>query len=101
MIPEEIQEFDKNKSWELGQRIQKERLKKEISAADLAEYMGIRANQLSRIENGRANCTLPQLFVLSQILECSADYLLTGKKTSSKYTPEQERCIDALVNSFA
>lgn len=46
MIPGEIQEFDKNKSWELGQRIQKERLKKEISAADLAEYMGIRANQL-------------------------------------------------------
>lgn len=96
----DVEEFDENKKVQLGQRIQKERLKKKISAADLAEYMGIGTNQLSRIENGKANCTVPQLFVISQILECSVDYLMTGKKTSLKYTPEQEQCIAALVASF-
>lgn len=96
----DVEEFDENKKLQLGQRIQEERLKKEISAADLAEYMGIGTNQLSRIENGKANCTVPQLFVISQILECSVDYLVTGKDNYSKYTPEQERCIAALVASF-
>lgn len=99
----EIREFDKDVQFEIGQRIQEARISKNMAAADLAEYMGIQRNQLSRIENGRANCTLPQLFVLAQVLECSIDFILFGKKAESEgsYTDAQNAAIANLLAAFS
>ena len=57
----EIREYDKNVQFEIGQRIQKMRIKEGLKSIDLATELGITKNQMSRIENGRANCTVPQL----------------------------------------
>jgi transcriptional regulator with XRE-family HTH domain len=100
MIPATIQEYDSNIQWQIGQRIQEKRIEKELAGADVAEYMNIRANQLSRIENGRANCTMPQMFILAQLLDCSVDYLMFGKKPESPYTGEQQDAIKNMLAAF-
>lgn len=97
---EEIREFDKNVQWEIGQRIQEARLAKGIAGVEVAAYLGIGKNQMSRIETGRANCTIPQLYVLTQLLDCSVEYIFFGKQQSSLYSKEQELCIEALITCF-
>ena len=79
----EIREYDKNVQLEIGQRIQEMRLDKNMKSIELATELGIQ-DQMSRIENGRANCTISQLFILLQILGGSADYILFGKNMSVK-----------------
>ena len=54
---------------------------------------------MSRIENGRANCTVPQLYVISQILGCSVDYLLFGKQYLT-ISQEQADSIKVLIETF-
>ena len=97
---EEIREFDINVQWEIGQRIQEARIAKGIAGVEVAAFLGIGKNQMSRIETGRANCTIPQLYVFAQILDCSVEYILFGKQNLSSYSSEQELCIEALVASF-
>lgn len=72
----DFKEYSSDVQLQIGQRIQKLRIDKKIAAVDLAAVLDIQSNQMSRIENGRANCTVPQLYVISQILGCSVDYLL-------------------------
>lgn len=98
----EIREYDKNVQFEIGQRIQEMRLDKNMKSIELATELGITRNQMSRIENGRANCTISQLFILLQILGCSADYILFGKKYEHeiKITKEQKEVLINLINAF-
>ena len=69
----DFNEYNSDVQFQIGQRIQKLRIDKKIAAVDLAAVLDIHSNQMSRIENGRANCTVPQLYVISQILGCSVD----------------------------
>lgn len=82
----EIREYDKDVQFEIGQRIQKMRLKNNMKSIELAVELGITKNQMSRIENGRANCTIPQLFIMLQIFDCSSDYLMFGRKDKQENT---------------
>ena len=74
--------------------------KQGTSLEKVAAYLGIGKNQMSRIETGRANCTIPQLYVLTQLLDCSVEYIFFGKQQSSLYSKEQELCIEALITCF-
>ena len=98
----EIREYDKNVQLEIGQRIQEIRLDKNMKSIELATELGITRNQMSRIENGRANCTISQLFILLQILGGSADYILFGKKYEReiKITKEQKEVLINLINAL-
>ncbi|MDE6640254.1 MAG: helix-turn-helix domain-containing protein [Acetatifactor sp.] len=100
MIPIEFQEYDNDIKFQLGQRIQKKRLERKLSAVDVAEYLNIQANQISRIENGKANCTIPQMYVLAQLLDCSVDYLLFGKQLQSALNEEQKAAINSMLLAF-
>ena len=73
MTRTDFNEYNSDVQFQIGQRIQKLRIDKKIAAVDLAAVLDIQSNQMSRIENGRANCTVPQLYVISQILGCSVD----------------------------
>lgn len=92
-------EYNDEVKFSIGQRIQEMRMKKGMDSVVVADYIGVGRNQLSRIENGRANCTVPQLFVLAQMLDCSVDYLMFGKK-EVHLSKEQEQLVLALVKSF-
>lgn len=100
MISTDIQEYCDDIQFKIGQRIQERRLEKKLAAADVAAYLNIKSNQLSRIENGRANCTVPQLFVLAQVLECSVDYLLFGKSQQAGLNQEQQAAINSMLLAF-
>lgn len=94
----EIREYDKNVQFEIGQRIQKMRIKEGLKSIDLATELGITKNQMSRIENGRANCTITQLYIIAQILNCSVDYLFF--QIDTQYSVEQINAINELIKVF-
>lgn len=50
---------------------------------------------MSRIESGKANCTIPQLYCIAQILDCSADFLLFGEEHMN-YSPEMVELVNNL-----
>ena len=95
----DFNEYNSDVQFQIGQRIQKLRIDKKIAAVDLAVVLDIHSNQMSRIENGRANCTVPQLYVISQILGCSVDYLLFGKQRLT-ISQEQADSIKGLIETF-
>lgn len=100
MFPIEIREYDQSIRFQIGQRIQRKRLEKKFTAVDVAEYLNIQSNQLSRIENGRANCTIEQMYILAQLLECSVDYLMFGKEVKPPYNDEQIAAINYMLSAF-
>lgn len=97
----EIKKIDTDIQMQIGQRIQKLRMERALSGADVGAYLDISANQVSRIETGKAKCSLEHIFILSQLLDCSADFLLFGKKDTQRFSQEQVACIWALVKSFS
>lgn len=99
MVDTDVQEYSDDIRFQIGQRIQEMRLEKCIPGIEVAAILNIGKNQLSRIETGRANCTVPQLFVLAQMLDCSVDYLMFGKK-EVHLSKEQEQLVLELVKSF-
>ena len=50
---------------------------------------------MSRIESGKANCTIAQLYCIAQILDCSADFLLFGEERMN-YSPEMVELVNDL-----
>jgi transcriptional regulator with XRE-family HTH domain len=98
---DKIKEYDADVQFEIGQRIQALRMSKGIAAVELASFLNIGRNQMSRIENGRANCTLQQMFLLAQILECSVDYLMFGKKEKQQFSSKQMEAVQNMIKAFA
>ncbi len=84
---QEIKEYDSDTCLEIGIRIQDIRESRHMKAIELASYLGIGKNQMSRIESGKANCTVPQLYCIAQLLNCSVDFLLFGEEHVN-YSPE-------------
>lgn len=102
MIAEnDVMILDENQRMNIGMRIQEQRIKSGMSGAMLGAYLGINSNQVSRIETGKARCSLEHLFVIAQVLNCSADYLLFGKKQMPVLTQIQVDLIEKLHQSIA
>lgn len=74
---------EKNKMSILGSRIMQRRKQLNIKQSELAERMGISDNQVSNIENGKSFPKLNNFMILCDILECNADYLLSGMLKTS------------------
>jgi transcriptional regulator with XRE-family HTH domain len=49
-----------------------------LKAVYVADKIGLSANMLSMIENGRCNITVAQLIALSKFYSVTTDYLLFG-----------------------
>lgn len=95
---QEIKEYDADTCLDIGIRIQNAREARKIKAIELASYLNIGKNQMSRIESGKANCTIPQLYRIAQILDCSADFLLFGKEKMN-CSPEMVELINELISN--
>ena len=74
----EIRLFTDEVMRDMGKRIQIARKKKGYKAIDFADIIGIGKDQLSRIENGKVPCKTEYLFVISQVLGLSVDYIMYG-----------------------
>ena len=64
-----------------------------MKAIELASYLGIGKNQMSRIESGKANCTIPQLYCIAQIWIALVDFLLFGEEHMN-YLPEMVELVN-------
>jgi len=73
---------------EIGNRIREIREEKLLSRESLAANSGISAKFLYEIETGKKGLSSDTLLCLSHALECSCDYILTGKETSFEKIPE-------------
>ncbi|MCR5837203.1 MAG: helix-turn-helix domain-containing protein [Lachnospiraceae bacterium] len=73
----EVVEYD---SVAAGNNIYYFRTQKGITREKLAEAIGIRTQQLGRIERGEAALTVVKLFKLSQILETDPNHILSYPK---------------------
>lgn len=67
----------------IGQRIKERRKTIGLTGSQIKELTGISTGNLSEIENGKILPSSIALINLSNVLECSVDYILFGE--SSKY----------------
>lgn len=62
----------------LGSRIMQRRKQLCIKQSELAEKIGVSNNQISNIENGKSFPKLGNFIFICNILNCNADYFLSG-----------------------
>ena len=68
----------------LGHRIQLMRCQKGFSQTELACKIHVSASTIGMYEQGRREPSLEKIVLLAQVLEVTADYLLTGRSVSSQ-----------------
>ena len=71
---------------ELGKRIKNRRLELNLTQSDIKQKTGISTGNLSDIERGRSAPSASALCELSDVLECSVDYILFGKSRNTDKT---------------
>lgn len=92
---------------ELGKRIKNRRLELNLTQSDIKQKTGISTGNLSDIERGRSVPSASALCELSDVLECSVDYILFGKSWNTdksklldireQLTPVQELVLSSLL----
>ena len=70
---------------EMGKRIQHLRKHHGYTQEHLAEMMGVSIQMISNLERGIKAIRIDNLIHLSQILEVSTDYILTGKENRQDF----------------
>ena len=68
----------------IGIRIKERRKAMKLTGAQIKEKTGISTGNLSDIENGRSLPSAAAVIRLSQILDCSTDYILLGETRNSE-----------------
>ena len=64
---------------EIGERIQTRRNQLNMTQEQVCKHLDIYQTYYSRIENGKVGVSIEMLLKLCEILDVSADYVLTGK----------------------
>ena len=59
----------------MGERIKISRKCNNMTQSELADILGISADQVSNIELGKSACKIDHIYLLMQVLDISADYL--------------------------
>ena len=66
----------------IGQRIQIRRKQQGYTQEQLADLMNVSIQMVSNLERGNKAIRIDNLIKLSEILEISTDYILTGRETA-------------------
>lgn len=67
---------------EMGKRIQKQREFLKLSREEMADFIGISTKFLADVEYGDKGMSLKNLFLLSQAMNISLDYIVAGEQYS-------------------
>lgn len=78
---------------EVGRKVKKLRMKKNISQNRLAKMAGISQPALSAIESGATNPSSITVELLANALECTVAELLSDDKSDDAITPAERRLI--------
>lgn len=66
----------------IGKRIQNRRKQLLLTQEQLAERMNVSIQMISNLERGNKAIRIDNLITLSQIMEVSTDYILTGRESA-------------------
>lgn len=69
----------------VGERIAERRRELNISQQEACTWLGVSQNHYSRIENGHAGMSLDLLIEISNYLQLSTDYILTGHYATNAF----------------
>ena len=72
----------------IGERVKRIRISKGLQQKDLAALMDINRLTITKIENGNHQGNFELIKKLSEALEVSADYILTGKRYEKEHIKE-------------
>ena len=75
----------------IGKRIQSRRKQLGLTQEHLAEQMNVSVQMISNLERGNKAIRIDNLVNLSNILNISTDYILTGKETITDLSALTER----------
>ena len=67
----------------LGQRLQQQRILRNLSQKQVASTIGVSASVISNYESGERTPSIENLISLAHLYHCSADYLLGIDKTDT------------------
>lgn len=84
----------------IGQRIRQRRKAMNITGSQIKEKTGISTGNLSDIENGKILPSAAAIMQLSQVLECSADYILLGETRNSESYPYSDVQLNRLIHYY-
>lgn len=79
----------------IGERIRARRKELHITGVQIKELTGISTGNLSEIENGKILPSSTALIHLSQVLDCSSDYILFGKSSKNEITGSSSELTDS------
>lgn len=82
---------------QVGKRLRRVRLQKELTREQFAEQVGISPQFLAEIENGKKGMSAETLFKICNRLDLSADYILLGKTSSAQLSDP----VQAALNNFS
>ena len=68
----------------LGDRIARLRKAAGMNQAELAEKIGVSTSAIGMYEQSRREPSLEKIVLLAQVLEVTADYLLTGRSVPTQ-----------------
>ena len=87
-----------------GQRIQEARMSRGITQEEFAEEIDVSPSYYQKLERGVRTCSLDILVSIAENLNVSTDYLLTGKRSSTKETKkalmESSRLLQELADDL-
>ena len=87
-----------------GQRIQEARMSRGITQEEFAEEIDVSPSYYQKLERGVRTCSLDILVSIAEHLNVSTDYLLTGKRSSTKEIKkalmESSRLLQKLADSL-
>lgn len=84
----------------IGQRIKERRKELKITQTQIQQETSISSGNLSCIENGKYLPSAVALLELSKILDCSIDWMLTGKSSISESSAILDNKETKLLNGF-
>lgn len=74
----------------IGERIRALRQKRGMSSGQLSKACGISTGNISALENGQTLPSSKALIALSSALDCSTDWILTGRSSVSELLTSEE-----------
>lgn len=84
----------------IGRRIKERRKELKITQTQIQQETSVSSGNLSCIENGKYLPSAVALLELSKILNCSIDWILTGKSSISENTLALDTKETELLNGF-
>ena len=74
----------------IGSRIKSRRIELGLKQTKIKEYVGISSGNLSEIENGKRSPSMQNLYKLSEVLNCSIDWIVKGDSLVSEISLPSE-----------